>query len=119
MTEIIINGQPVPIHFGMKAVNEFTKQQRTDFSDAITTTEAVGSIDSIVGLTVTGLNEGARKSGIFKQYTEDMVWDIFDDEPHLILEVSQIFVDSIVPLTDKLGGMSKNGRGPTTDGKKK
>lgn len=110
MKDIIINGEATPIHFGMKAVDEFTKRQGTEFSDTVTTSEAVGSLDSIVALTATGLNEGARKSGIFKKYTEDMVWDIFDDEPHLILEVSQIFVDSIIPLTDKLGDMSKNGR---------
>ena len=110
MREIIINGQAVPIHFGMKAVNEFTKQQGTDFSDTVTTSEAVGSLDSIVSLTATGLNEGARKSGSDKRYTEDEVWDIFDEEPHLIVEVSQIFVDSIVPLTDRLGDMSKNGQ---------
>ena len=110
MREIIINGQTAPIHFGMKAVNEFTKQQGTDFGDAVTTSEAVGSLDSIVSLTATGLNEGARKTGSDKRYTEDEVWDIFDEEPHLIVEVSQIFVDSIVPLTDRLGDMSKNGQ---------
>lgn len=109
MREIIINGQAAPIHFGMKAVNEFTKQQGSDFADNVTTSVAVGSLDSIVTLTATGLNEGARRTGLDRRYTEDEVWDIFDDEPHLIVEVSQIFVDSIVPLTDKLGGMSKNG----------
>lgn len=108
MQEIIINGQATPIHFGMKAVNEFTKQQGSDFAENVTTSVAVGSLDSIVTLTVSGLNEGARKSNLDRRYTEDEVWDIFDDEPQLILEVSQIFVDSIVPLTDKLGGMSKN-----------
>lgn len=109
MKEIIINGQVTSIHFGMKAVNEFTKQQGSDFADNITTSVAVGSLDSIVTLTASGLNEGARKSGSDKRYTDDEVWDIFDDEPHLILEVSQIFVDSIAPLTDKLGSMG-NGR---------
>lgn len=119
MKEITINGQAVPIHFGMKAVNEFTKQQGSDFAENVTTSAAVGSLDSIVSLTATGLNEGARKSGSDKRYTEDEVWDIFDEEPQLILEVSQIFVESIVPLTDKLGEMSKNGRGPTTGRKRK
>lgn len=119
MQEIIINGQATPIHFGMKAVNEFTKQQGTDFAENVTTSVAVGSLDSIVTLTATGLNEGARRSGSDKRYTEDEVWDIFDEDPHLIVEVSQIFVDSIVPLTEKLGDMSKNGQGPTMGGKKK
>ena len=119
MTEIIINGKAIPIHFGMKAVNEFTKQQGSDFAENVTTSVAVGDLDSIVTITAVGLNEGARRSGAEKRYTEDEVWDIFDDEPHLILEVSKIFVDSIVPLTDKLGGMAKNGRSPATNGRKK
>lgn len=108
MKEIIINGQPTPIHFGMKAVDEFTKRTGGDFADTVTTSQAVGSLEAIVTLTATGLNEGARKSGSDRRYTEDDVWDIFDDEPNLILTVSEIFVESITPLTDKLGDISKN-----------
>lgn len=110
MKEITINGKATPIHFGMRAVAEFTKRQESDFAENITTTAAVGSIDSIVALTTVGLNEGARRSGSERRYTEDDVWDIFDEEPHLVLEVSQLFVESIAPLTEKLGGMVKNGR---------
>lgn len=110
MREIIINGQAAPIHFGLKAIDQFTKQRGSDFGENVTTSDAVGNIDSIVTLTATGLNEGARRTGTDRRYTEDDVWDIFDDEPHLILEVSQIFIDSIVPMTDKLGDMSKNGQ---------
>ncbi len=108
MTEIIIKGTPTPIHFGMKAVDEFTKRSGGDFADNVTTTEAVGNVESIVALTAVALNEGARKNGNEKRYTEDDVWDIFDDDPALILRVSEIFVESIVPLTDKLGDLSKN-----------
>lgn len=110
MKEITINGKATPIHFGMRAVAEFTKRQGSDFAENITTTAAVGSIDSIVALTAVGLNEGARRSGSERRYTEDDVWDIFDEEPHLVLKVSQLFVESISPLTEKLGGMVKNGR---------
>lgn len=108
MKEIIIKRQPTPIHFGMKAVDEFTKRSGSDFADTVTSTEAVGSIESIVSLTVSGLNEGARKSGSDRRYTEDDVWDIFDEEPNLIITVSEIFVESITPLTDKLGDITKN-----------
>jgi hypothetical protein len=108
MTEIIIKGTPTPIHFGMKAVDEFTKRSGSDFADNVTTTAAIGNIESIVALTAVALNEGARKSGDNKRYTEDDVWDIFDDDPAQILRVSEIFVESIVPLTDKLGDLSKN-----------
>ena len=51
MKEITINGKATPIHFGMKAIAEFTKRQESDFAENITTTAAVGSIDSIVALT--------------------------------------------------------------------
>jgi hypothetical protein len=108
MTEIIIKGKPTPIHFGMKAVDEFTKRSGDDFEGNVTTTAAVSNIESIVALTAVALNEGARKSGSDRRYTEDDVWDIFDDDPTLILRVSEIFVESIVPLTEKLGNLTKN-----------
>jgi len=47
------------------------------------------------------------------------VWDIFDEEPSLILAVSELFVESIAPLTDKLGDLSKNGKRPTTGSRKR
>lgn len=74
MKEITINGKATPIHFGMRAVAEFTKRQESDFAENITTTAAVGSIDSIVALTEVGLNEGARRSGSERRYAEDDVW---------------------------------------------
>lgn len=41
MKEITINGKATPIHFGMRAVAEFTKRQESDFAENITTTAAV------------------------------------------------------------------------------
>ena len=114
MKEIIVNGAALPIHFGMKAINEFSKSQGIDFSETATSTEFSGSIETIVALTVSGLNEGARRSGKEVRYTEESVWDMFDEDPGIILEISEIFVESIVPLTDKLGGMIKNDKRPTT-----
>jgi len=112
MKELIINGKPLPIHFGMKAISEYTKLRGTDFQDAVTSTEFLGGLDAIVSLAATGLNEGARRSGRDERYTEDDVWDMIDDNPQLILDVSAVFVESIAPLTDKLGGMVKNASGP-------
>ena len=79
----------------------------------------MGSIESIVSLTVVGLNEGTRRAGKDDRYSEDDVWDMFDEDPNLLLVISDIFVQSIVPLTDKLGGMIKNGNSPTAEKKKK
>ena len=112
MKEIIIQGVACPIHFGLRALCDFTKAQDTDFDTTVTSAQAIGSLDSIVGLTVTGLNEGARRTNSDRRYTEDEVWDFFDDEPELILAVSEIFMESITPLTDKLGDISKNPNGP-------
>lgn len=112
MNEIIVKGKALPIHFGMKAINEFSKGQGVEFSDTATTTEVLGSIESIVSLTTVGLNEGARRSGKDERYIEDDVWDMLDEDPNLLLIISDIFVQSIVPLTDKLGGIAKNGNSP-------
>lgn len=124
MKEIIIAGKPCPIHFGLRAVNEFTKQQNGDFERTVGTTEALGSLDSIAALTVTGLNEGARRTASDRRYTEDEVWDFFDEEPELILTVSEIFMEAIAPLTDKLGELAKgandpNGKRPTKGSRKR
>ena len=119
MKEIIIQGTPRPIQFGLRAIDEFAKQRGAEFGQAVASTDALGSLDSIVSLTATGLNEGARRAGNDSRYTEDEVWDIFDEEPTLILAVSELFVESIVPLTDKLGDLSKNGKRPTKGSRKR
>lgn len=116
MKEIIVNGKALPIHFGLKAINEFTKLQNGDFHDTITTTDSLGSLDSIVTLTVSGLNEGARKLKSDVRYTEDEVWDLFDENPKLILEVSEIFMEAVIPLTDKLGALNPNAQPTAMDG---
>ena len=79
MKEIIIQGTPRPIHFGLRAIDEFAKQRGAEFGQAVASTDALGSLDSIVSLTATGLNEGARRAGDDSRYTEDEVWDIFDE----------------------------------------
>lgn len=106
MNEITYNGKQLPLHFGIRAINNFTKFQNGDFENAATTTSALGSLDSIVALTLSGLNEGARKGGVSTRYTENDVWDMFDDDPTLIVKVSEIFIEAIAPLTDKLGAIS-------------
>lgn len=112
MKEITIQGVACPIYFGLRSLCDFTKAQNTDFESTVTSAQALGSLDSIVGLTVTGLNEGARRTNSDCRFTDDEVWDFFDEEPELILAVSEIFMESITPLTDKLGDLSKNPDGP-------
>lgn len=117
MAEIIVKGKPLPIHFGMKAITEYTKRSNRDFHDVITSTESLSSIETLADITVMGLNEGARRcrpahgdnsSDGNRRYTTDDVWDMFDDEPNLILKVSEIFIESITPMINKLGSLSPN-----------
>ena len=115
MNEIIVKGQAIPVHFGMKAINEFVKQTDFDFDETVTTTNPIANMDSIVSLAVVGLNEGARRSGKDNRYTEDDVWDMLDENPELILNFSTIFMESVMPMTDRLGDMAKNGTRPATN----
>lgn len=112
MKEIFIHGTPRPIHFGLRAINEFTRQRGVDFGETVTSSEALSTLDSIVALTATGLNEGARRAGDDRRYTEDEVWDLFDEDPTLILTVSDLFVESISPLTDRLGEIARDDTAP-------
>ncbi len=106
MKELIIDGQAYPIHFGLRALNDFAKKTGADFNTVITTAEAVGTLDALASLTALGLNEGARIEGIDERYTEDEVWDWFDENPKLVLEVADIFKESIDALTKKLGDIA-------------
>lgn len=109
MKEIIIQGTARPIHFGMRAINEFTKNTKGDFETNISTTEAIATMDSLVAVAAVGLNEGARLSKRPERYTVDDVWDFIDEEPQLVLAIADIFKDSIDALTGKLGDLDPNG----------
>lgn len=120
MNEIIIAGAPRPIHFGLRAINEFTRLTGGDFGQSVSSPQPVASLDSIVALAVTGLNEGARRAHSERRYTADEVWDLFDEEPSLILTVSELFMESVTPLTEKLGDLAcPNGKRPTTGSRKR
>lgn len=113
MEELIIQGKPHPIHFGLKTLNRFAKSQREEFSDVLTAKNALASFDSIVDLTCLALNDGAQRSGSDNRFSEDDVWDIFEQEPDLILVVSEKFVESITPLAERIGNLPKNLKRPT------
>src|SRR5574344_612181 len=99
MKEIVIRGTARPIHFGMRAINEFTKNTKGDFETNISTTDAIATMDSLVAVAAVGLNEGARLSTRPERYTVDDVWDFIDEEPLLVLTIADIFKDSIDALT--------------------
>ena len=109
MNEIIYQGKPLPIHFGLKTIYEFTKLNGTSFEEAVTTTNIGGDMGSVIFLAISGLNEGSRKSGSDKRYTQNDIFDMFDDEPNLIMTVANIFMEAIIPLTEKLGALKPKG----------
>ena len=113
MEELIIQGKPHPIHFGLRTLYRFAEAQGEDFSDVVTAGRALASFDSIVELTKLGLNDGARRAGSDRRFTEDDVWDIFEQEPELILLVGEMFVESITPLAERIGNLPKNPKRPT------
>ena len=67
MKEIIIHGTPRPIHFGLRAIHEFTQERGADFASTVSSAEALSTLDSIVALTATGLNEGAPPRDSMKE----------------------------------------------------
>ncbi|MFR9500648.1 MAG: hypothetical protein SNH18_09425 [Rikenellaceae bacterium] len=108
MREIIYKGEARPIHFGLRQFNEIVKEQNLDFQTTVSTTELLGSFDSIVSFAIKGLNNGARRSGIKKRYDEDEVWDMFEEEPKLLSEISAIVIESIQVISNKLGDIAPN-----------
>lgn len=115
MHEIIYKGVTLPIHFGIKAINQYVKLQGGSFEETVTTTNSLANIDSIVSLAAMGLTTGARRSGAPKTFCEDDVWDMFDEDPTLILKISEIFIESVVPLTEKLGGLVPKNETPAVE----
>ncbi|MFI3298767.1 MAG: hypothetical protein R3Y49_03075 [Rikenellaceae bacterium] len=109
MREIIYNGKALPLHFGMKSLSHFANQNGLEFGELVSSADAVASIEFTVSITTSGLNEGARRSGADIRYTENDVWDMFDDEPNLVLRIAEIFIESITPLINKLDpSLTKN-----------
>ena len=119
MAEITIKGKAYPIHFGLRTLSRFAIMRNEEFSDILTAKNALASFDAIVELAVMGLNDGAERAGSDHRFTENDVWDIFEEEPELILIVSEMFVESITPLAERLGKLPKNSKRPTNKGRQK
>lgn len=105
-------GRELPVHFGIRAINEFSKDQSLTFADTINGS-GVDSLERVIKIAVVGLNEGARRAGAPERFTEDNVWDMVDDEPELIIRIGEIFMESVQPLMDKLGAKAEDFRTPT------
>lgn len=109
---ITINGRELPVHFGMRAINEFSRLTNRQFDDTINGA-GLGNLESVVQLAVFGLNDGARREGSSERYTENDVWDMADDDPTVIVRFSEIFMESVQPLMEKLGAKAEDFPTPT------
>lgn len=103
MKTIRINNVEHPINFGLKAINEFSKRTGVKFGDILSATTQLSEIELIVVVTTLGLNDGSRKSKRDRRFTEDEVWDYFEDAPELIGQCSEIFAESLSVNLGKLG----------------
>ena len=119
MEEVIIKGKPCPVHFGLRAISRYGQKHGIDFAELISTPELFSSFEGFAEIGAMGLNDGAERAGSDHRFTENDVWDIFEEEPELILIVSEMFVESITPLAERLGKLPKNSKRPTTKRRQK
>ncbi len=108
MREIIYNGVALPLHFGIRAINEFAGAKGKELGDIIEQGTSFDGLDKVVEMAQCGLNEGARRRGVDKRYTADDVWDMIDDDPQLILGIVDVFAEAVELLTEKLGSLKEN-----------
>lgn len=118
MTEININGKKLPIHFGLRALNEFSKESNIEFKNVVGSSDVTRSLETIPSLLMTSLNEGARRSNIENRYTIDDAIDMIDDDPSLLTTTVDKFTEAIAPFIEKLGLKPKNEVHPAVEKKK-
>ena len=106
MKEIMIDGTPIPIHFGMGAIREFSQHGERSF-EGVLAGDFDDNLDALLELIQIGLNYGADRKGQDKRYTLKEVEYLIDDHPSILSEVLLIFNESVKCLTDNLGNLSK------------
>ena len=96
----------LPIHFGLKTLAVVSEKRDIDFGEIVTSKESLTSMSFIAEVAKQGLNDGARRDGDIKNYSVDDVWDMFDDEPSMIVEITNIFGQAIEIASKKLGSLN-------------
>jgi hypothetical protein len=113
MEEVIIKGKPCPVHFGLRAISRYGQKHGIDFAELISTPELFSSFEGFAEIGAMGLNDGARKARLGVRYTEEQMWDIFDDEPRVLLDIIQIFMRNVFPKLEELGNLTNNPNAPS------
>jgi len=114
---IVIHGRKYPIHFGLKTINEFTKETGHDFEQIVALGKPELSVEAFVTIARLGLKDGARRAGSseVEPFDEDELWDAFDEEPSLIFDLADLFSDAIHPIVTKLNGLIDEDNGEASD----
>lgn len=109
MKTVNYRGRELPINFGIRTFNEACKLMNISFGEAIAADETpkANTLELLVLVTLFALNDGARKAGKERRYTEDDVWDMFEDEPQLVNECSELFAESIAVNAENISGGGK------------
>lgn len=103
MKYITVNGNELPFSFGMKALSVFASKNGVSFDNAINDGNVFKQLDMLVPAVTIALNDGARKTGISTRYKDEDIWDMLDNEPNLLVKMTELITSSISAFTDKLG----------------
>lgn len=104
MQEIIINGKPTPIHYGMRVFKNIAQQQQASVGEVIVAAQqivesnlsvAVDGLSLLINASVTALNEGARRSNLETRYSEDDVVDMIDDDHTLLSRFLELLNEAV------------------------
>lgn len=107
--EIIINGKPHPIAFGMRAQKEAAKIIGADFQNTLSgEIDPEKGFDLMLAVARVALNEGARKSGSTVRFSEDNIVDMMDDDPTFMEQIQEMFSESQNVDTEKLGELGES-----------
>ena len=104
--EIIINGNPRPVHYGIRMIQEVLKTMNKEMGDLLEEQPEIG-LDLILDVSATALSEGARRAGMSERYSSDDVADLIDDDEsgELLGTLTEFFAESISVNINKLGRM--------------
>lgn len=105
MREIIVKGKALPIHFGMRVIHEYCKANQVEMDKALQQENPLAALETLVAIATIGLNDGARRSGLEKRYSEDEVWDMLDERIGLVVEIGEILAEAIHPHVEQLGSV--------------
>lgn len=117
--EIIIQGEPIPIHYGIRTIQEVLRGMGNEIGDLLEP-DTAASIEMVCEISAAALCEGSRRAGDKKRYTVDDVVDMIDndDTGEVLGQFFQLFSESITANAEKIGKLGNVLAGKKTPPKK-